>query len=193
MKKHNYLKKFFIVLFFIACMPVWAQQKSEPVDLIIHHYSTRNFVSGAIPDADINLIVQAGVRAPSARNLQPWHFTVVQNPALTKKIITGCDDGNIVIVVSAQGDGKTNNVQIIDCSLAVQSIYLAAQALGYGSRIYTGPIAAVNKNLKTDLSLPNGHSAIALIRIGKIKEPAPDAISAASARKKAEEVVTYKK
>jgi nitroreductase len=78
-------------------------------------------------------------------------------------------EGNVIIVISAAGDGKTNNVQILDCALAVQSIYLAAQALGYGSRIYTGPMDNINRNLKAELGLPNGHNAIALVRIGRIE------------------------
>jgi nitroreductase len=135
--------------------------------------------------------VQAGINAPSAVNRQPWHFTVVQNLPLAKKLVSNLVDGNVLIVVSAQGDGKTNSVQILDCALAVQSIYLAAQALGYGSRIYTGPMDNLNKTLKPELGLPSGHSAVALIRVGKVQGTV-DVLSAASSRKKATDLVTYK-
>jgi nitroreductase len=117
----------------------------------------------------------------------------VQNNSLARQLVSGTPEGNVLIVVSAQGDGRTNGSQILDCALAVQSIYLAAQALGYGSRIYTGPIDELNRKFKTDLSLPNGYSAIAVVRVGKIKEPAPDAVSAASSRKNVSEMVTFKK
>jgi len=162
------------------------------VDGIINHYAARNFIEGAIPAADLERIIQAGIRAPSARNLQPWHFTVVHNQNLAKKMVGNIVDGNVLIIVSAAGDGKTNGAQILDCALAAESIYLAAQALGYGSRIYTGPMDSLNKNLKTELSLPSGHSAVALVRVGKV-QGGVDAVSAASSRKKTEEVVTYKK
>jgi len=176
---------------------VCAQQNSGdpaggPAGVIINHYAARNFIAGAIPSADLDRIVQAGIRAPSARNSQPWHFTVVQNQNLAKKMVSDIVDGNVLIIVSAAGDGKTNGVQILDCALAVESVYLAAQALGYGSRIYTGPIDNLNKNLKAELSLPSGHSATALVRVGKV-QGGVDAVSAASSRKKSEEVVTYKK
>jgi len=172
---------------------VCAQQNSgDPASVIINHYAARNFIAGAIPAADLDRIIQAGIRAPSARNLQPWHFTVVQNQNLAKKMVSDNVDGNVLIVVSAPGDGKTNGVQILDCALAVENIYLAAQALGYGSRIYTGPMDNLNKNLKAELGLPSGHSAVALIRVGKVQSGV-DVVSAASNRKKAEEVVTYKK
>jgi nitroreductase len=159
--------------------------------IMLGHYAARDFITGAIPDVDLDIIVQAGIRAPSARNLQPWHFTVVKNLTLAQKMVPQAVDGNVLIVISAKGDGKTNAVEILDCALATQNIYLAAQALGYGSRIYTGPIGALNSNLKEELDLPDGFSAIALVRIGKV-DGKTDAVSAASARKAPVEIVNYK-
>ena len=170
---------------------VFAQQDRGSIGLILNHYAARNFIEGAIPRADLDLIIQAGVRAPSARNLQPWHFTVVQDQNLARQIVSNNVDGNILIVVSAPGDGRTNHVQILDSSLAVQSIYLAAQVLGYGSRIYTMPIDNINARLKTELGFPDGYSAVALIRVGRIQANV-DAVGAASPRKNARELVNYK-
>jgi nitroreductase len=175
----------------ILGLPVFAQQNADPAGAIINHYAAKDYAEGAIPRADLDRIVQAGINAPSAVNRQPWHFTVVQNLALAKKMVSNVVDGNVLIIVSAQGDGKTNGGQILDCALAVQSIYLAAQALGYGSRIYTGPMDNLNKNLKAELGLPSGHSAVGLVRVGKVQKQV-DAISAASSRKKATDLVTYK-
>ena len=172
--------------------PAHAQQNKGPIAAILNHYATRNFIEGDVSAADLDLIIQAGIHAPSARNQQPWHFTVVQNQTLAKKMVSDVVNGNVIIVVSAKGDGKTNGGQILDCGLAVQSIYLAAQALGYGSRIYTGAIDSLNKNLKDELSLPKGYSAVAIIRIGKV-QAGVDAVSAASKRNKAEGMVTYKR
>jgi nitroreductase len=168
----------------------FSQQSANPTGVITGHYATNAFIAGAIPKADLDQIIRAAVRAPSARNAQPWHFTVVQNLTLAKKMVAQTVDGNVIIVVSAPGDGRTNGTEILDCALAVQSVYLAAQALGYGSRIYTGPMNELNKNLKTELGLPSGHSAVALVRIGKVEKL--DAVSGASSRKSADSLVTYK-
>jgi len=197
MKRNFCTAVLFLTVIIGGLQTVCAQQNTGktdggPAGVIINHYAARNFIAGAIPAADLDRIIQAGVRAPSARNLQPWYFTVVQNQSLAKKMVSDIVDGNVLIIVSAAGDGKTNGVQILDCALAVESIYLAAQALGYGSRIYTGPMDNLNKNLKAELGLPSGHSAVALVRVGKV-QGGVDAVSAASNRKKTEEVVTYKK
>ena len=169
-----------------------AQSADNPaLKTLLNNYAARDFTTGNVTKAELDLIIQAGVRAPSARNQQPWHFTVVQNQALGKQIISNLTDGNIIVVVSAEGDGKTNGTEILDCGLAVQSIYLAAQALGLGSRIYTGPVDSINRNLKTQLGFPRNHSAIAVIRIGRLQGGA-DAISSASPRNAVDRVVTYK-
>jgi nitroreductase len=186
------MKKMLIfIAFAIIVQPVFAQARSGPIMAIINHYAARNFLPGAIPKADLDMIIEAGVKAPSAGNRQPWHFTVVQDPALAKKLLPANVDGNVLIVISAPGDGKTNVAQILDCALAAQNIYLAAQALGYGSRQYTGPISTINTNFKTELGLPAGYNAVIFVRLGRV-EAGIDAVSAASVRKKNEEVVTYK-
>jgi hypothetical protein len=186
------------VLFIMAAMAVFcacsvaAQQNANPTGVITNHYAApaNGFIAGAIPKADLDQIIRAGVHAPSARNGQPWRFTVVQNLTLAKKMVAQAVDGNVIIVVSAKGDGKTNGPEILDCALAVQSIYLAAQALGYGSRIYTGPMNDINRSLKGELGLPGDHNAVALVRIGKVEKL--DAVSGASSRKSVDSVVTYK-
>ncbi|HCC37989.1 MAG TPA: nitroreductase [Treponema sp.] len=180
------------VLFAGFSVGSFAQQYSGQDTVILNHYAARDFVAGVIPAADLEAIILAGIRAPSAVNRQPWHFTVIQNFDLSKKLVPNNVEGNVLVVVSAQGDGRTNTSQILDCALATQSIYLAAQALGYGSRIYTGPMNNLNNNLKAEVGLPSGHSAVALVRVGKVTPPV-DAVSAASSRKRADDIITYKK
>ncbi|MDR2618556.1 MAG: nitroreductase family protein [Treponema sp.] len=188
------IRVFFACLLLLAAAPVFlaAQDASSPaLKPIINHFAARNFAAGAVTRAELDLIIQAAIRAPSASNRQPWHFTVVQNQDLAKQIVPQVVDGNVLIVISARGDGKTNGVQILDCALAAQSVYLAAQALGLGSRIYTGPIDALNRNLKSQLGIPADQNAVVLVRVGRL--PAgTDAVSSASARNPADSLVTYK-
>jgi nitroreductase len=182
---------FFVVFLVLTLVPVFGQQNGGPAGSILNHYAARNFIAGSIPKGDLDLILQAGIKAPSAGNRQPWYFTVVQNQALAKRIVPQQVDGNALIVISAAGDGKTNGGAILDCALAAENIYLAAQALGYGSRIYTGPMDALNRDLKGELGLPGGYSAVVLVRVGRV-QPGVDAVSAASSRKPADSLVNYR-
>jgi nitroreductase len=162
---------------------------TRAIGVITGHYSPRVFAAGAVAAADLDRILASAVRAPSAANRQNWHFTVVRDQRLAQRIVPNIADGNILIIVSAPGDSKTNGAAMLDCGLATQSIYLAAQALGLGSRIYTGPMDSINAGLKGELGFPAGHSAAALVRIGRLP---PDAVTAASSRKSLDSVVSYK-
>ena len=181
-------KKIIAALLAVLCVFSLSAQDASRAAVMLNHFAARNFTTGAIPRADLDIIIQAAVRAPSASNRQPWFFTVVQNMDLAKKIVPQIVEGNVLIIVSTEG---TTDREILDCALATQNIYLAAQALGYGSRIHTGPIDSLNRTLKGELGLPANRNAVALIRIGRLAENA-DAASAASARKAAGETVTYK-
>jgi nitroreductase len=178
------------LLFVLGSLEAQEVNQAAYNNTIAHYAARSNFIAGTIGRGDIDKILTAGLRAPSASNRQPWHFTVLQNSALAGRIVPNMPEGNILIVISGSGDGKTNGRVILDCGLATESIYLAAQALGYGSRIYTGPIDAVNSQFKAELGLPAGYSAVALVRVGKVQQV--DVSSAASARKSLNEIVTYK-
>jgi nitroreductase len=178
-----------VLIFLTALSSLAAQETTNPgIKPILEHYAASNFITGAVSGGDLDLIVQAGVRAPSSNNRQPWHFTVIQNQKLVKQIMPLAVEGNVLIVVSIAGIGW----EILDGGLATESIYLAAQVLGYGSRIYTGATRdALNNKFKAELGLPSGYSAIGLVRIGRIATGI-DAVSAASARKNPDTTVTYK-
>jgi nitroreductase len=167
-----------------------ADVDAKAIGIITGHYAPQVFAEGAIGAADLDKILAAAARAPSAANRQNWHFTVVRDQRLARRIVSNIVDGNILIVVSIPGDNKTDGAAMLDCGLAVQSIYLAAQALGLGSRIYTGPIDGLNAGLKSELGLPAKHNAAALVRIGRL--PPADAVTAASSRKALDSVVSYK-
>jgi nitroreductase len=177
----------FTAALFCAALSMYAQDIDKAADKIVHHYAARDFVAGSISSTQLNTVLAAGVNAPSAMNRQPWQFTVVQNQGLAKQIISNVVDGNVLIVVSADV-GKNDASIYLDCGLAVQSIYLAAQAIGLGSRIYTGPMNTLNGKLKNEL--PKGHTAVALVRIGRVQPV--DAVSAASKRKDASKVISNK-
>jgi nitroreductase len=174
-------------LFFMAVLTGGAAQEAA-VSVIVNNFGARSYTAGTIPKADLDKIVSAGVRAPSAGNRQPWRFTVVSDPQLAKKIMNDAVNGNVFIIVSSDTSSRD---AVFDCALATENMYLAAQALGYGSRIYASPLNTVNGSLKNELGIQQGFNAVAVIRVGR---PASgvDAVSSASPRKPASGTVTYK-
>ena len=186
------MKKTFIAIIIgmalcVSFLP--AQDGANRLGAILNNFSPRaHFTTGAILQADLDLIVRAAVRTGSAGNRQPWFFTVVQDLSLAQKIVSQSVEGNIIIVISTEG---TTSREIIDCALAAQTIYLAAQALGYGSQMYLAPIERLNNELKGDLGLPANRNAVLAVRIGRVAAGI-DAVSGASPRRDASEMVTYR-
>jgi iodotyrosine deiodinase len=53
---------------------------------IARRRTVRDFSSDPVPDEVIRLALRAAATAPSGANLQPWHFTVVKDPSLKRRI-----------------------------------------------------------------------------------------------------------
>ncbi len=49
------------------------------VDVILNRRSIRRYTSDPIPEDVLNKILEAGRLAPSAGNMQSWHFIVHHN------------------------------------------------------------------------------------------------------------------
>lgn len=108
------------------------------IQAILSRRSVREFTDRRIADEDLALIAKCAVNAPSARNQQKWHFTVVHDSKAISSLAkaVGAGDGycfyspDALIIASAARD-YTFGTQ--DCACALENIFLAAHALGIGS------------------------------------------------------------
>ena len=160
------------------------------IEAILSGYSVRNYTSVPVTDQQLDLILKCGIKAPSANNRQPWKFTVIKGDSTMKEIIDNVVPGNVLIIISG-AESQQGSTPDFDCGLATHSMFVAAEGLGLGARIYGSPIR--NINLKREFyQIPAGYKAVMVLRIGNF-EKSVDAVSAASTRKMAEEVINYKK
>ncbi|MBP8959090.1 MAG: nitroreductase family protein [Bacteroidales bacterium] len=160
------------------------------VDVILSGYSVRAYTTQPVTDQQLELILKCGIKAPSARNGQPWKFTVIRDEATMKEIIKDAVAGNVLIIVSGSETQQVGVNVEFDCGLATHSMFVAAEGLGLGARIYGGPVAAINQK-RVAYKIPEGYRPIVVLRIGN-KDKSVDAVSAATPRKPFEEVVNYK-
>jgi nitroreductase len=136
------------------------------------------------------LILKCGIKAPSAKNIQPWKFTVINDEASMKEIVSNIVPGNVLVIVSGI-ESENGTTTDFDCGLATENMFVALHSLGLGAHIYVSPV--VNINSKKDFfQIPAGYKAVVVLRIGNI-DKSVDVVSAASPRKKPGEVVNYKK
>jgi nitroreductase len=138
-----------------------------------NRYSCRDYKNQQIEEDKLNQVLEAGRIAPSAKNLQPWRFIVVQEKNLLEKI-KGCygrtwiQSAPTVLVICGdhktawyRADGKDHTN--VDISIAIDHITLAATDQG----LATCWICKFNAmQVGEILQLPEGVEPIALIPIG---------------------------
>jgi nitroreductase len=102
----------------------------------------------AIEPEKLNLILDAGRWAPSARNYQPWRFIIVQDKKVVEKLVKAFSESNqviidapvILVVCARAGDDVIKNeleYYLFDVGLAVENIVLAATELGILTHLMT--------------------------------------------------------
>lgn len=180
-----------LMALFITASAVVAQTPGNAVtEVILNSYSAKLFSGEPVKDTDLDLILKCGIKAPSARNSQPWKFTVIKDMNLVADVMKNIPQGNVIVIVSGQEAAQPGLNADFDCALAAANMYIAAQSLGLGAHIYASPISSVNAN-KATYGIPDGYRAVTILRIGNADKTA-DATSSASARKPIEETVIYK-
>lgn len=139
--------------------------KDNAIETIMTRTSIRSFTDRAVSADTVEMLLRAGMAAPTAVNLQPWHFVVVNDRAKIDELGGNgrqsqmWHESPLVIVVcgnmekAMEGVGQAFWVQ--DCSAATENILLAAHALGLGA-VWTGcyPIEERVANISQVLGLP---------------------------------------
>lgn len=180
----------FVVALF-ASLKLFGQISGNCVtDVILSGYSERTYTSVPVTDQQLDLVLNCGIKAPSARNGQPWRFTVIKDESTMKEAINNVVPGNVLIIVSGV-ESQSGTTPDFDCGLATESMFIAAHSIGLGARIYGSPAGNINSK-KELFQIPTGYKAVVVLRIGNI-DKSVDAVSAATQRKKNEEVINYKK
>jgi nitroreductase len=160
------------------------------VDVILSRRSIRNYEQNEIPKDVLDKILEAGRQAPSAINRQPWHFVVVADSAI-KKELSGwffsrhIESAPIVVVGCADTGFLDKRFSIVNTSIALQNMVIAAWAIGVGSCW----IGGFNEDkVKKLLSIPDRWKVVALVTFGY-----PAEIPHAKGRKSIEKIVSYNK
>lgn len=149
---------------------------NEILKTIEERRSIRGYEPTPVPKADLEAIMQAALQAPTARNLQPWHFSVITNKDLLDEF---CDAVNperpvtynapALILISAPIE--RGFFTKVDCGIAVQNMSLASWSLGYGNVILGLPRIAFTgekcEYFKEKFRIPADYEFIIGIAIGK--------------------------
>ena len=138
-------------------------------DLILKRQSCRSFDSSRIIEEEkLQLILDAGRMSPSARNSQPWHLTLIKDPAVVKKVslatqvhgINGFADKCTAFIVISEIDaeeaflGRAHRYFAeMDIGMCVMNMCLMAESLDVGTCIlgsYDADLIKEYANLQGD-------------------------------------------
>ena len=151
-------------------------------------FSARQFTLGEVPRHDIETILLSGARAQSARNAQPWRFTVVTNYDDVRQMHSNAAVGNIVIIISGRIDNVLPTTEF-DCGIAAAYMQIAGEALGYGVRMLVSPVSMIESR-RDDFGIPEGYRVIMAIIIGTADD-ALDGFTSATPRNALDDIVNW--
>lgn len=146
------------------------------IENIMTRTSIRQFTDQPVAKDTLDLIVKAGMAAPSAMNAQPWAFVVVTEKSVLDSLNVKHSHANLKTATAAiivcgnlnkvkEGPGQEYWVQ--DCSAATENILLAAHACGIGA-VWCGvyPIEERVKDISEVLGLPENIIPLNIITMG---------------------------
>ncbi len=131
-------------------------------DAIFGRRSIRAYEDREVEKEKIIKLLQAGMAAPSACNLQPWEFVVITDKAMLEKFksVALTHNAPVVMLVCSNTKNipwKTEDWKI-ECGAAVENMMIAAVALGLGS-LWVGMLdhAAARKllDIPDDINIMN--------------------------------------
>jgi len=166
---------------------------NEVIRNIMARRSVRKYLDKPVEREKLEAIALAGINAPSAMNRQMWAVRIVSDSKLIADISEVYRQENpdmvqrdpnfknmfrnapTVICVCAPQDGGFD----LDAGLLGENMMLAAQSLGLGTCIQTGPVRFLLSNPKAKsfldrLNIPDGYKLLYVIAVGYPDE-APDA------------------
>ena len=147
------------------------------IETIMTRTSIRSFSDRAVSADTIEMLLRAGMAAPTAVNKQPWYFVVITDRAVMDSLGGNgrqsqmWKESPLAIAVCGNMEkaleGPAQAFWVQDCSAATENILLAAHALGLGA-VWTGcyPMEERMANVSQVLKLPENIVPLCVIVMG---------------------------
>ena len=108
------------------------------LSLLQKRRSIRQFKLQPVEQEKVEQLIEAALRSPSSRGLNPWQFVVVDDPQTLGRLARAKAHGSefltgAPLAVAVCADPARCDVWIEDCAIAAIIIHLAAESMGLGS------------------------------------------------------------
>ncbi len=143
-------------------------------------FSVREYESTPVPRDSLERVIEAGRRAPSAKNRQPWRFIAVLDSEKRMRLQDACfgqewvGDAPVCIALCTTNiDYKMPNGQLsypVDLSIAVSFMMIQAGHEGLGCCLNT---TFDEQDVKSLLSVPYSMRVVMLLTLGYTRASQP--------------------
>jgi nitroreductase len=145
----------------------------DTIEALFTRRTVRHFTGEPVSEEDIQMLIKAGMQAPSAGNARPWHFIILNERSLLDQIPTFHTSSAFLtqtpagILVCADDQIAKPGRWLLDCSAAAENILLAAHASGLGA-CWVGiePVAERIEGFCRLLGLPESIHPVCLVAVG---------------------------
>ncbi len=148
------------------------------LDNIHSRTSIRQYSDKKISKEELVTLVKAGMAAPTAGNMQPWNFLVIDDKKKLKEMseinesakpLAGATAAILVTANMNIYKDKENFADrwVMDCSACTQNILLAANSMGIGS-VWLGvyPSQERDTNLRKIIDFPENTNILCIVSLG---------------------------
>jgi len=169
----------------------------DVIEIIKTRRCVRNYKEDQIPDDDIKFLIDCAGYTPSGLNMQPWGFLVIKNKDVLRRLSefgkkfmiplleqfknTSQAAADFLSFLKTEGSDMFYNAPLMviilgnnkaptaayDCSMAAQTMMLAAHSIGIGS-CWIGGVqrALMDEKIMKELGVPEGYIIVAPLIFG---------------------------
>jgi nitroreductase len=135
--------------------------------------SVRDLEPVDLPQPDLLRILDAGRRAPSGVNRQPYHLLVIKNPDTLRRLAEAQECiGRVSLAIAVVAHPDESKYWLEDMSAVTQNMLLVITALGYASVWIEGRLMSREDEWKALLDVPAKDRLMVVLPIGRPKGPA---------------------
>lgn len=143
-----------------------APEQNQVLETIMTRTSVRDYKSQPVSRDTLQILINAGLQAPSAMNKQDWEVRVVDNQTTLNELsdlmlqtemgkgMAGRLNGKnafqnapaVFFIASEKADGNGPSWSAVDAALLSENIMLAAKSMGLGTVYQAAPSAMINSS-----------------------------------------------
>ena len=165
----------FVVLAMTACNSEKKEkgkfQTQDALETIFSRKSVRKYLPKPVEQEKVEVLLKAGMAAPSGKDVRPWELIVIDNREVLDAMAAALPYAKMLkeapMAIVVCGDTTKSSYWYVDCSAVAQNILLAAEALGLGA-VWTAtyPYAERMEVVKQYTEIPEEINSLCVIPVG---------------------------